>query len=75
MTIGLYWKRSALGRFLVWMIAFYVAAKLLEYFDAPIFAASQWIGGHALKHVVAAMAPAALLYGLSHPPRERFPSP
>ena len=40
---------------------FYVLAKLLEHFDAAIYSALQVMSGHALKHVAAACACAAIL--------------
>ncbi len=40
---------------------FYVLAKLLEHFDAAIYLALQVMSGHALKHVAAACACAAIL--------------
>ena len=39
----------------------YVLAKLLEYFDAAIYAVGHVMGGHALKHVAAACACYAIL--------------
>lgn len=40
---------------------FYVLAKLLEHFDAAIYSALHVMSGHALKHVAAACACAAIL--------------
>ena len=57
-------ERSDLGPYLAGMIALYVAAKICEYYDADVFAASGLTGGHAVKHVLAALAPACLLVGL-----------
>jgi len=42
----------------------YVLAKLLEQFDAPVYAALGVISGHSLKHLAAAGAMWALLLGL-----------
>lgn len=53
------------GRHFWIMLLFYVLSKLVEFLDASIFAAGGLISGHALKHVFAAIAAAALLYGLS----------
>lgn len=55
---------SDLGPFLGGLIAFYVAAKIFEYYDASVFAVGGFMGGHALKHTLAALAPASLLLGL-----------
>ncbi len=41
---------------LVWVIGWYVAAKLLETFDSGIYAATHFISGHSLKHIAAAVA-------------------
>ena len=65
MIIILYRTKSDLGPYLWWMIAFYVAAKLTEYYDAEIYTAGSLISGHTLKHLIAALAPASLLYGLT----------
>ncbi len=64
LVIVLYRGRSDLGPYMGWMILFYIAAKLLEFFDTEVFAAGDFVSGHSLKHVSAAMAPASLLYGL-----------
>lgn len=49
----------------IWMLmGFYVAAKLLEYFDAHVYGTLGIISGHSLKHVVAALAPAVLIFAL-----------
>jgi len=64
MVVLLYRDRSDLGPYVGLMIVFYIAAKLLEFFDAAVFAAGGIVSGHSLKHVFAAMAPAGLLYGL-----------
>jgi len=36
--------------------AFYVAAKVLEAEDQPIFSLGHFVSGHTLKHLVAAAA-------------------
>jgi len=56
--------QSDLGPYLGAMIAFYVAAKIFEHYDGSVFAAGEFMGGHALKHALAALAPASLLLGL-----------
>ena len=56
--------RSDLAPWLVAMIVFYAGAKIVEFYDAPIYAAGEWMSGHALKHVLAAMAGASLMIGL-----------
>ena len=47
------------------MILLYAAAKLFEYLDREIFAATGLISGHTIKHVVAAAAALACLSGLA----------
>ncbi len=47
----------------VGLVSCYVAAKLLEYFDRPVFELTGSISGHTLKHLVAALA-TLLLYSL-----------
>lgn len=58
--------RSAVrqNRIFWWIIAFYFMAKFCEMLDARIYAIGELLSGHSLKHLVAAMAPAAYLYGL-----------
>jgi hypothetical protein len=43
------------------MIGAYVLAKLLEHFDVQIFAITDALSGHTLKHVAAALAPIGLI--------------
>ena len=58
-------RENDIGPYLWLMIAFYVVAKLLEFFDVAVFAGVQVISGHSLKHVFAACGPAVLAAGLS----------
>ncbi len=38
-----------------WLLLFsYLLAKVLEYFDAPVFTIVPWLSGHSLKHLAAA---------------------
>lgn len=39
-----------------WVIAFYALAKVLEYYDRPIFAVLHIVSGHTLKHLAAGAA-------------------
>jgi hypothetical protein len=59
--------RSAFDRtgFMWWTVAIYASSKLLEHYDRNIFAWTDLVSGHSLKHLVAAMAPAVLLYGFA----------
>lgn len=65
LILWLYHGRSDLGRYIVWMLGFYLGAKTLEYYDSQVYAAGELLSGHTLKHVFAAMAPASILYGLT----------
>jgi len=64
LIIALYKSRSDLGRYVWWMIGFYLAAKVAEYYDPQIYALGEVLSGHSIKHLVAALAPASLLYAL-----------
>lgn len=53
----LLWRANALSTKPLWLgFAAYAAAKLAEYFDAAIFAATWSFSGHSLKHLFAALA-------------------
>ncbi|MDJ0778095.1 MAG: alkaline phytoceramidase [Gammaproteobacteria bacterium] len=54
-------SRYTRNRDLWMMLAFYLLAKLLEILDHETFALTGWIGGHALKHLVAGLACYAFL--------------
>jgi Ceramidase len=41
---------------LVWVVGWYIAAKLLETFDKNIYTITNVISGHSLKHIAAALA-------------------
>jgi hypothetical protein len=53
------------ARYFWWMFAFYFIAKLFEQFDAAIYGIGHLVSGHSLKHVAAALTPAAFLYALT----------
>jgi hypothetical protein len=51
------WQGEGLSPRRLWMaLAAYALAKLAEHFDAAILAATGQVGGHALKHLLAALA-------------------
>ncbi len=52
--------------FLWFVIVLYALSKLFEYFDFAVYEMGQLISGHSLKHIVAAIAPLVLLYGLEN---------
>ncbi len=57
LLIGLFPPRYTRALDLAYVIAFYLLAKVLETFDAAIFAATRsTISGHSLKHLAAAFA-------------------
>lgn len=60
----LYRPRYLHTAWLLATLAWYVAAKALEHYDAQIWAATGWIGGHALKHVAAAAAVLCVVYAV-----------
>ncbi|MDH5618564.1 MAG: alkaline phytoceramidase [Gammaproteobacteria bacterium] len=64
--------RSDLGPYFGLLIVFYAAAKIFEFYDAPVFAAGELMSGHAIKHVLAALGAASLLLGLG---RRRLAGP
>jgi Ceramidase len=48
---------GGIGARRLWMaLGGYLAAKLAEHFDAAVMQATGWLGGHALKHIFAALA-------------------
>lgn len=51
---------------LLWVAALYALAKVFEALDASIFAATRFISGHTLKHLIAAGAVFWVLVMLSH---------
>jgi hypothetical protein len=51
------WRGGSLSARKLWLaFGAYAAAKLVEHFDAAILAATGSVGGHALKHLLAALA-------------------
>jgi len=50
-------SRYTSGKYLAWVIGLYVAAKVLENFDAGVFdLLGNVISGHSLKHLLSAVA-------------------
>ena len=48
--------------YLLYGLGFYALAKALEFYDQALFdVTAQWISGHSLKHLLAAVAPLILL--------------
>ncbi len=57
--------RNLPTRTLIWVIAWYVLAKLLEFFDWQIYELfGNLISGHSLKHLAAAVAPFVIVRAL-----------
>lgn len=58
--------RPAIGRagYYWLMLAFYVLAKVFEQLDAQTYDLGLLISGHSIKHLIAAMTPATMLYAL-----------
>ena len=61
----IYPSRFGSSRFYWGMLAAYVASKLFEHFDQSVFDTLQFMSGHAIKHMAAAVAPAVFLYGIA----------
>lgn len=60
--------RYTAGRFLVWVIAWYVLSKVLEHFDGEVFdLLGHIVSGHTLKHLAAAVATFVVLRMLLSP--------
>ena len=56
LIMALYRPRYSHNRYIFFALGWYAAAKALEYWDRPIFTATSGMaGGHALKHLAAAM--------------------
>ncbi len=61
-VLALFPARYTHRRYLLYGLGCYVLAKIFEHYDEPVFVATaQWVSGHTLKHVLAAMAPLMLL--------------
>ncbi len=56
LVMALYRPRYSNGLYVFLALGWYGVAKILEFYDRPIFAALDIVGGHALKHLAAAMA-------------------
>lgn len=55
MLIALFPVKNTSGEYLIYLVGFYLLAKLCEYFDAQIFAVGGVMSGHTLKHVIVAL--------------------
>lgn len=75
LVLALFPRRAISTPLLLWAFAFYFAAKLLEHFDAQVFAATGVMSGHALKHVAAAVAALCILYAIPSRPATVPPAP
>lgn len=53
-------SRYSRGSRFGWILLLYTLAKAAEFFDQEIFDMQQWISGHTIKHILAAMAIFAL---------------
>lgn len=63
MMMGLFPARYTRTRDIGWMVVWYVLAKVLEWGDPWVFRATGGlVGGHALKHLAASLAIAALAW-------------
>jgi hypothetical protein len=53
-------SRYSLGHYLYWVFGWYLLSKLFETFDVEVMGLGQLVSGHTLKHLAAAIAPAAV---------------
>lgn len=54
------------GVYFLWIVVvLYALSKVFEYFDSAVFDLGGLISGHSVKHIVAALAPLALLCGFN----------
>jgi predicted Kef-type K+ transport protein len=60
----LYRSRYTLGGVIFALAAAYGAAKLFEVYDREIFGFGEWLSGHTLKHLAAAVGVVLLLRSL-----------
>jgi hypothetical protein len=56
LVMALYRPRYSHGHYVFLALGWYAAAKILELYDRQIFATLHVVGGHALKHLAAALA-------------------
>lgn len=54
LMLALYPRRSSAEKHIVFAVAWYAGAKVLEHFDREVFYAGSLVSGHALKHLFAA---------------------
>ncbi len=57
-------KRSDLGQYLMFVFLAYAVAKAAEVYDHEVYTATQFVSGHTLKHLLAALGLFALVVGL-----------
>ena len=64
LIVFLYPPRYLSNRLLLAAFGLYLVAKLFEHFDGPVFAATGFMSGHAMKHLAAAAAVLCLAYAV-----------
>ncbi|MDZ7829751.1 MAG: hypothetical protein U5K33_09800 [Halofilum sp. (in: g-proteobacteria)] len=57
-------SRYTRGQLLLGALALYAIAKLCEMYDREIYQLGEWVGGHTVKHLVAALAGYVILWQL-----------
>jgi predicted membrane channel-forming protein YqfA (hemolysin III family) len=65
LILFMYPQRYIRTSWLLWGCVLYVLAKACEYFDRGIYAATGFMSGHALKHLVAALAVLCIIVAVS----------
>jgi hypothetical protein len=53
-------SRYSLGHYLYWVFGWYLLSKFFETFDVELMGLGHMVSGHTLKHLAAALAPAAV---------------
>ena len=66
---------SDMGPYLAVLLALYVVAKIFENLDSGVYSAGELMGGHALKHLFAALAASSLLPALYRRRARRYHAP
>ena len=60
--LGLFGTRTMRSPFLWATLGMYLVAKVVEHFDAELYAMTGFISGHSLKHIIAALAAAWVIF-------------
>jgi len=65
LAVVLFGRSQRHKRYLIYGLLFYLAAKMVEAYDSPVFALSgMYISGHSLKHILASLGPLSIYFML-----------